>query len=129
MSAEFPDGLLYHPHHGWARVEDDEALLGITWFAQDRLGEITYLELPAAGDEVRSGSAYAEVESLKALADVVAPLSGEILAVNAALERRPDIVNDDPYGEGWVVRVRLADPAEQASLLDAEAYTRLVAEQ
>jgi glycine cleavage system H protein len=123
-SDNYPDELLYHPEHDWARIEDvGEATLGITWFAQDALGEVVFVEPPAVGTKLTQGEPYAEVESVKAVSDVVAPLSGEILAVNEALAEDPQAINEDPYGEGWLVRIRLADPAERDSLLDAQAYS------
>jgi glycine cleavage system H protein len=118
----YPDDLLYHAEHDWARVDGDEATFGITWYAQDTLGEVVFFDAPEPGSAVSSGSAYTEIESVKAVSDVVAPLSGEIVAVNEALSKRPEAVNDDPYGEGWLVRVRLTDPSETASLMDAAAY-------
>ncbi len=124
MTAEatYPDDLLYHAEHDWARVEDDEATLGITWYAQDLLGEVVFFEPPAVGTTLTQDEPYAEVESVKAVSDVVAPLSGEIVAVNDALAEDPSAINEDPYGAGWLVRVRLRDPAEGERLLDAEAY-------
>jgi glycine cleavage system H protein len=122
----YPDDLLYHPEHDWARidpVDTDVATLGITWFAQDALGEVVFFEPPAPGTLVTKDEPYAEVESVKAVSDVVAPLSGEIVEVNEALADSPDSINDDPYGEGWLVKVRLADPSERDALLDAEAYS------
>ena len=131
MAAEesYPDTLLYHPEHDWARVEGDEAVLGITWFAQDALGELVHYEAPAVGSSTTKDASYGEVESVKAVSDVIAPLSGEIVAVNERAVEEPEIVNEDPYGEGWLVRIRIADPAELDALLDVEAYTALVAEQ
>jgi len=125
----YPDDLKYHPEHDWARVDGDEALLGITWFAQDALGELVHFEPPTEGSTVAQGSSYGEVESVKAVSDVIAPLSGEVLEVNPAVVDAPETVNDDPYGTGWLIRVRLADPAEVATLLDAEAYRQVLAEQ
>ena len=125
----YPDELRYHEEHEWARVEGDEATLGITWFAQDALGELVHYEPPETGQQVTRGSAYGEVESVKAVSDVIAPLSGEVIEVNSKIVDEPEIVNDDPYGEGWLVRIRLTDPDEVDSLLDAEAYKRHVAEQ
>jgi glycine cleavage system H protein len=121
--ASYPDGLLYHPEHDWARVEGDEATLGITWYAQEQLGEVVFFEPPPLGTAVRKDAPYAEVESVKAVSDVVAPLSGEITEVNAALAQDPHVINEDPYGEGWLVKVRLADPAECEQLMDALAYS------
>ena len=125
----YPDDLRYHPEHDWARVDGDEAVLGITWFAQDALGELVHFEAPEAGGTVAKGEAYAEVESVKAVSDVIAPLSGEIIEVNQKAVDGPEIVNDDPYGEGWLVRIRMSDPSEVGTLMDAEAYRAHVAEQ
>ena len=124
-----PGDLRYHPEHDWARIDGDEATFGITWFAQDALGELVHFEPPEEGASVTAGRAYAEVESVKAVSDVVAPLSGEIVEVNRALVDAPETVNADPYGDGWIVRVRLSVPAEAESLMDAEAYERFLAEQ
>ena len=120
--ATYPDDLLYHPEHDWARVDGGQATLGITWFAQDALGEVVFFEPPAAGVEVRKDAPYAEVESVKAVSEVVAPLSGEIVEVNATLADTPQLINEDPYGEGWLVRVRMSDPSEREALLDAASY-------
>lgn len=125
----YPDDLLYHAEHDWARIEDGEATLGITWYAQDSLGELVHFEPPEAGASVAKDSSYGEVESVKAVSDVISPLSGEILEVNQKVVDAPETVNEDPYGEGWLVRIRLTDPSEAGSLLDADAYRRLVAEQ
>jgi glycine cleavage system H protein len=118
----YPEDLLYHPGHDWARVDGDAATFGITWFAQDALGEIVYFDPPDVGSSVMANEAYAEVESVKAVSDVIAPLSGEIVEVNVALEETPEAMNEDPYGDGWIVRVELADPAEADALLDRDAY-------
>lgn len=121
----YPEELLYHPEHDWARIEGDTpeiATLGITWYAQDALGEVVFFEPPAVGSTVAKSSPYAEVESVKAVSDVVAPLSGEIVEVNEALSENPGVINEDPYGEGWLVRIRLSDPSEREGLLDARAY-------
>jgi glycine cleavage system H protein len=118
----YPDGLKYHPEHDWARVEGGEAALGITWFAQDALGELVLYEPPDEGSTIAKDESYGEVESVKAVSDVVAPLSGEVLEVNSKVVDAPETVNEDPYGEGWLVRIRLTDPAEVDSLLDAGAY-------
>jgi glycine cleavage system H protein len=128
-SESYPDGLRYHPEHDWARVDGDEAVLGITWFAQDALGELVHYEAPTVGATLRLGDAYAEVESVKAVSDVIAPLSGEVLEVNQKVVHEPETVNEDPYGDGWLVRIRLADPGEAGGLLDVEAYKAHVAEQ
>jgi len=125
----YPEDLRYHPEHDWARVDGGEATLGITWFAQDALGELVHFEAPEEGATLTKDQAYAEVESVKAVSDVIAPLSGEVLEVNRAVADAPETVNDDPYGEGWLVRVRLTDPAEGDALMDAEAYKQHLAEQ
>jgi glycine cleavage system H protein len=125
----YPDDLKYHREHDWARVEGDEAVLGITWFAQDALGELVHYEAPAPGSTVSKDSSYGEVESVKAVSDIIAPLSGEVIEVNQADVDAPETVNDDPYGTGWLIRVRLSDPAEVDSLLDAESYKQVLADQ
>jgi glycine cleavage system H protein len=125
----YPEELLYHSEHDWARIEDGEAVLGITWFAQDALGELVHFEPPEGGATVAKDSSYGEVESVKAVSDVIAPLSGEVLEVNQAVVDAPETVNEDPYGAGWLIRVRLTNPAETDELLDAEAYRALLAEQ
>jgi glycine cleavage system H protein len=125
----YPEELRYHPEHDWARVDGDEAVLGITWFAQDALGELVHFEAPAVGDTVAKDKSYGEVESVKAVSDVVSPLSGEVLEVNEKATEEPEVVNEDPYGEGWLIRVRLSDASEVDALLDAAAYRALVAEQ
>jgi glycine cleavage system H protein len=125
----YPDDLRYHPEHDWARVEGGEAAFGITWYAQDALGELVHFEAPDEGQAVTKDQAYAEVESVKAVSDVIAPLSGEIVGVNRDVVESPETVNGDPYGEGWLVRVRLSDPAEAENLLDADGYRRLLAEE
>lgn len=121
--ASYPDELLYHPEHDWARVEGEHATLGITWYAQDSLGEVVFFDPPSVGTRLSKDEPYTEVESVKAVSDVVAPLSGEIVEVNQALSENPALINEDPYGEGWLVKVRLADPGEAQSLLDAASYT------
>ena len=125
----YPDELRYHRDHDWARVEGDEAVLGITWYAQDALGELVHYEPPEAGATLSQGTTYGEVESVKAVSDVIAPLSGVVVEVNQAVIDAPETVNDDPYGNGWLVRIRLSDPAEAAQLLDAAAYRESLAEQ
>jgi glycine cleavage system H protein len=125
----YPDELRYHPEHDWARIEDGEATFGITWFAQDALGELVHFEAPEQGANLTKDQAYAEVESVKAVSDVIAPLSGEVIKVNAAAVDAPETVNDDPYGDGWLVRVRLTDPDEADELMDVEAYKQHLAEQ
>ena len=125
----YPDDLRYNKEHDWARIDGDEATLGITWFAQDSLGELVHFEPPEVGSTVSQGSACGEVESVKAVSDVIAPLSGEVLEVNQKAVDEPEVVNDDPYGEGWLARIRLSDAAEADALMDAEAYRAHVAEQ
>jgi glycine cleavage system H protein len=125
----YPDDLKYHREHDWARIAGEEATLGITWFAQDALGELVHYEPPDEGAQVTKDSSYGEVESVKAVSEVVAPLSGEVVEVNRKVVDEPETVNDDPYGEGWLVRIRLSDPSETDSLLDAEAYKQHLAEQ
>ena len=126
-AADYPDDLRYHRDHDWARIDGDEATLGITWYAQDSLGELVHYEPPEQGQTVEAGSPYGEVESVKAVSDVVAPLSGEVLEVNAKAVDAPETVNADPYGEGWLIRIRLSDPAQAGELLDAAAYRDYVA--
>jgi glycine cleavage system H protein len=118
----YPDDLLYHPEHDWARISGDEATFGITWFAQDSLGEVVFFDPPAIGTQVSKDAPYTEVESVKAVSDVISPLSGEIVAINEALAEKPETINEDPYGEGWLVKVKLSDPGEQDALLDSAAY-------
>ncbi len=125
----YPDGLRYHAEHDWAKVEGDEAVLGITWFAQDALGELVHFEAPEVGATIAKDSSYGEVESVKAVSDVIAPLSGEILEVNQAVVDGPEVVNEDPYGTGWLLRIRLSDPGELDALLDVAAYQQLIADQ
>ncbi|MFL5825541.1 MAG: glycine cleavage system protein GcvH [Thermoleophilaceae bacterium] len=123
MSEEtYPDDLRYHQEHDWARIEGDTATFGITWYAQDQLGEVVFFDPPDVGKEISADASYAEVESVKAVSDVIAPLSGEIVEVNEALKETPERINDDPYGEGWMVKVRLADPSQAEGLMDATAY-------
>lgn len=122
----YPDELRYHPEHDWARVEGDEAVLGVTWHAQDALGELVHYEPPEVGARIAKDATYGEVESVKAVSDVVSPLSGEVLEVNQEVIDAPELVNEDPYGRGWLVRIRLADPGEIDSLLDAAAYRALL---
>jgi glycine cleavage system H protein len=125
----YPDDLRYHPEHDWARVEGEEAVLGITWYAQDALGELVHYEAPDVGSTVRKDGAYAEVESVKAVSDVIAPLSGEVLEVNQKVVDEPETVNEDPYGAGWLVRIRVSDAGEADGLFDVAAYKAHVAEQ
>jgi glycine cleavage system H protein len=120
--ANYPAELLYHPDHDWARLDGDSAIFGITWFAQSELGEVVFFDPPEVGTSVNANEFYAEVESVKAVSDVVAPLSGEIVEVNEALGDAPEQINEDPYGEGWLVKIRLSDPSEVDDLLDRETY-------
>jgi glycine cleavage system H protein len=120
--ASYPPELLYHPEHDWARIEADVATFGITWHAQDALGDVVFFDPPALGAKLSQGEPYTEVESVKAVSDVFAPLSGEVIEVNASLAQKPELVNDDPYGEGWMVKIRLADASEAGGLLDRDAY-------
>ena len=124
----YPDDLKYHKEHDWARIEGDEAVLGITWFAQDALGELVHYEPPSEGGTIARDTSYGEVESVKAVSDVIAPLSGEVLEVNRKVVDEPETVNADPYGDGWLVRIRLSDASEADSLLDVDAYKQVVAE-
>lgn len=131
MPAEesYPENLRYHAEHDWARIDGEEATIGITWFAQDSLGELVHFEPPEVGATVSQGAACGEVESVKAVSDVIAPLSGEVLEVNQKAVEEPEVVNEDPYGEGWLLRIRPSDAAEADALMDAEAYRAHVAEQ
>ena len=130
MAAEsYPDDLKYHPEHDWARIEGDEAVLGITWFAADALGELVHYEPPTVGGSVSKDASYGEVESVKAVSDLIAPLSGEVLEINQQAIDAPDTINEDPYGNGWLIRIRLSDPAEVDSLLDLAAYRQLLESQ
>ena len=131
MAAEesYPDELKYHREHDWARIDGDEAVLGITWYAQDSLGELVHFEPPTDGQQIQRGASYGEVESVKAVSDVIAPLSGEVLEVNRKAVDEPETVNEDPYGEGWLIRIRLSEPPEADELLDAGAYRAVLAEQ
>jgi glycine cleavage system H protein len=122
LSENYPDGLLYHPEHDWAKVDGETATLGITWFAQDQLGELVFFDPPAVGTQIHKDATYAEVESVKAVSDVIAPMSGEVVESNEALKDAPDNVNADPYGDGWLVKVKLSDPSEAEQLMDAAAY-------
>jgi len=122
----YPDELRYHPEHDWARIDGDEATLGITWFAQDSLGELVHFEPPAAGATIAKDASYGEVESVKAVSDLITPLSGEVIEINHKVVDAPETVNEDPYGEGWLVRIRLSDPAEAESLLDSASYRQLL---
>jgi glycine cleavage system H protein len=123
----YPDDLKYHEEHDWARLDGDEAVLGITWFAADALGELVHFEPPEVGSTVTKGQSYGEVESVKAVSDLIAPLSGEVLEVNERVVEAPETVNEDPYGDGWLLRIRITDPGEAEALLDAGAYRELLA--
>jgi glycine cleavage system H protein len=125
----YPDDLRYHREHDWARIEGDTATLGITWYAQDALGEIVHFEAPENGATLAKDESYGEVESVKAVSDIIAPLSGEVVEVNAKVVDEPETINEDPYGDGWLVRIRLADPSEADELLDADSYRKLLEEQ
>ena len=124
----YPDELRYHPEHDWARIDGDEATLGITWFAQDSLGELVHFEPPEAGSAIAKDASYGEVESVKAVSDLITPLSGEVIEINQKVVDAPETVNEDPYGEGWLVRIRLSDRGEAESLLDAASYRQLLEE-
>lgn len=123
----YPDDLRYHPEHDWVRVDGDEAVFGITWYAQDALGEVVYYDPPEIGSAVVKDDSYGELESVKAVSDIIAPASGEVLAVNAAVRDAPETVNNDPYDAGWLIRVRMTDPSELDSLMDVEAYRSYLA--
>ena len=127
-SESYPDELLYHSEHDWARIDGDEAVLGVTWFAQDALGELVHYEAPDIGSTVSKDASYGEVESVKAVSDVIAPLSGEILEVNQKVVDAPETVNDDPYGDGWLIRIRMSSPDELEQLLDVAAYKKVLDE-
>ncbi len=131
MAAEesYPDNLRYHQEHDWARIEADTATVGITWYAQDALGEIVHFEPPEAGSTVAKDESYGEVESVKAVSDLVAPLSGEVIAVNEALLDAPETINEDPYGDGWLIKIRLSEPGEVDELMSVDAYKQLLEEQ
>ncbi|HEY4895710.1 MAG TPA: glycine cleavage system protein GcvH, partial [Solirubrobacteraceae bacterium] len=120
--ASYPEDLLYHPEHDWARIDGETATMGITWYAQDALGEVVFFDPPAVGTVLAKDASYAEVESVKAVSDVIAPLSGEIVEVNESLSENPAMINEDPYGEGWLVKVRFSDPSEKGALQDANTY-------
>ena len=122
MSDNYPADLLYHPEHDWARIEGDEAIFGITWYAQDALGEVVFFDPPDVGTTVSANESYAEVESVKAVSDVIAPMSGEVIGINEAVSETPELVNEGPYTSGWLVKVRLSNPSEADGLMSAEAY-------
>ena len=124
----YPEGLKYHPEHDWAKLDGDTATIGITWYAQDALGEIVHFEPPVEGSSVAKDESYGEVESVKAVSDLVSPLSGEVTEVNQAVVDEPEKINEDPYGDGWLIKVRLSDPSEIDGLLDVAAYKELLSE-
>jgi glycine cleavage system H protein len=124
----YPEDLRYHPEHDWARIDGTDATFGITWYAQDSLGEVVFFDPPEVGAQITKDEPYTEVESVKAVSDVIAPMSGEITAVNEAAGNDPEVFNNDPYGDGWMVKVKLSDPAEAEQLLDAAAYRELLAD-
>jgi glycine cleavage system H protein len=124
--ASYPQELLYHPEHDWVRIDGDTATFGITWHAQDALGEVVFFDPPAVGAQVTQHEAYTEIESVKAVSDVIAPMSGEVIEVNTALADTPEAINEDPYGAGWIVKVRLSDPAQTDALLSSDAYVELL---
>ena len=128
MAESYPEDLLYHPEHDWARVEGDEAVMGITWHAQDLLGELVHYEPPDIGATIAKDASYGEVESVKAVSDLISPLSGEVLEVNAKVVDAPETVNEDPYGTGWLIRIRLGNPAERDQLLSVAEYQKLLEE-
>jgi glycine cleavage system H protein len=125
-SESYPDDLLYHAEHDWARIEGDEAVLGVTWFAQDALGELVHYEAPDVGATVTKDASYGEVESVKAVSDLISPLSGEVLEVNQKVVDAPETVNEDPYGDGWLIRVRMTSPDEQSHLLSVDDYKKVL---
>ena len=127
-SESYPDDLLYHPEHDWARVTGDEAVLGVTWYAQEALGELVHYEAPDVGATIEKGSSYGEVESVKAVSDLISPLSGEVLEVNQKAVDAPETINEDPYGDGWLIRIRVTNPDEQSELLDLAAYKKVLDE-
>jgi len=124
----YPEDLLYHPEHDWARIEGDEAVLGVTWYAQDALGELVHYEPPTEGATVSKDASYGEVESVKAVSDLISPLSGEVLEVNQKVVDAPETVNEDPYGDGWLIRIRLTNPSERDELLSLDSYRQVLAE-
>ena len=129
MAEIYPDELKYHPEHDWARIDGDQATLGVTWYAQDSLGELVHYEPPQEDARIEKDHTYGEVESVKAVSDLISPLSGRVVEVNQKVVDAPETVNEDPYGEGWLIRIELTDSAEVDELLDAEAYRKLIAEQ
>jgi glycine cleavage system H protein len=129
VAESYPDELKYHPEHDWARIDGDQATLGVTWYAQDSLGELVHYEPPQEDARIEKDHTYGEVESVKAVSDLISPLSGRVVEVNKKVVDAPETVNEDPYGEGWLIRIELTDSAEVDELLDAEAYRKLIAEQ
>jgi glycine cleavage system H protein len=129
VAESYPEDLLYHPEHDWARFDGDEAVMGITWFAQDALGELVHYEPPDVGATIAKDVSYGEVESVKAVSDLISPLSGEVLDVNAKVVDAPETVNEDPYGDGWLIRIRVTNPSERDQLLDVAAYRKLLEDQ
>ena len=129
MAESYPEDLLYHPEHDWARFDGDEAVMGITWFAQDALGELVHYEPPDVGATIAKDVSYGEVESVKAVSDLISPLSGEVLEVNAKVVDAPETVNEDPYGDGWLIRIRVTNPSERDQLLDVATYRKLLEDQ
>jgi len=125
-SESYPDELLYHSEHDWARIDGDEAVLGVTWFAQDALGELVHYEAPDVGSTVSKDASYGEVESVKAVSDLISPLSGEVLEVNQKVVDAPETVNDDPYGDGWLIRIRMSTPGERDQLLSVGEYRKVL---
>ena len=128
-SESYPEELLYHSEHDWARIDGDEAVLGVTWYAQDSLGELVHYEPPDVGSHVAKDASYGEVESVKAVSDLISPLSGEVLEVNAQVVDAPELVNDDPYGAGWLIRIRLSSESEREQLLSSDEYKKVLADQ
>jgi glycine cleavage system H protein len=126
--ATYPEDLLYHPEHDWARVEGGNATFGITWYAQDALGGVVFFDPPEVGDEVKKDTSYADIDSTKASSEIYAPLSGEVTEVNGAVDDEPELINEDPYGDGWLVKVKLSDPSETERLMDAAAYKKMLAD-
>ena len=128
-SESYPEELLYHSEHDWARIDGDEAVLGVTWYAQDSLGELVHYEAPDVGSHVAKDASYGEVESVKAVSDLISPLSGEVLEVNAQVVDAPELVNDDPYGAGWLIRIRISSDGERDQLLSSDEYRKVLADQ
>jgi glycine cleavage system H protein len=125
----YPSDLKYAKEHEWVRVEGDTATIGISDFAQDQLGEVVYVDLPSEGDEVTAGESFGEIESVKSVSELFSPLSGEVVKVNEALDDAPETVNEDPYGEGWMIVVKMSDATQADELMDASAYEAFVSEE